>query len=74
MRLYRPLHVKHCETTQQMVEMNRNKTAPSPDVAVAEAKKKVFRLEKVLEVLGDSTGAGVDFLKKALAKAHEAAR
>ena len=42
--------------------------------AVAEAEKVVFRLEKALEALGDSTGAEVDFLKKALAKAHEAGR
>ena len=38
------------------------------------SKKKVFRLEKAFEVFGDSTGPEVDFLKKALAKAHEAAR
>ena len=50
------------------------RVSPSPDVVVAEAKKKVFRLEKALEVFGDSTGPEVDFLKKALAKAHEAAR
>ena len=35
---------------------------------------KVFRLEKALEACGDCTGAEVDFMKKALAKAHEAAR
>ena len=50
------------------------RVSPSPDVAVAEAKKKVFRLEKALEAFGDSTGAEVDFLKKALDKAHEPAR
>ena len=36
--------------------------------------KEVFRLEKALDAFGDSTGAEVDFLEKALAKAHEAAR
>ena len=50
------------------------RVSPSPDVVVAEAKKKVFRLEKALEVFGDSTGQEVDFLKKALTKAHEVAR
>ena len=51
-----------------------NRVSPSPHVVVAEAKKKVFRLEKALEVYRDSTGQEVDFLKKAVAKAHEAAR
>ena len=50
------------------------RTSPTPDVAVAEAKKKVFRLEKALEAFGDSPRTEVDFLKKAFAKAHEAAR
>ena len=50
------------------------RVSPSPDVAVAEAKNKVFRLAKALEAFGDSTGAEVDFLKKALVKAHEAVR
>ena len=40
---------------------------------VAEAKKKVFRLEKALEAFGETTGTEVDFLKKALAKAQEVA-
>ena len=50
------------------------RVSPSPDVVVAEPKKKVLKLEKALEVFGDSTGPEVDFLKKALAKAHEVAR
>ena len=39
-----------------------------------EAKLKVTRLEKALEVMGDSSGAEVDCLQRALAKAQEAAR
>ena len=46
----------------------------SPDVAREEAKLKVTRLEKALEAMGDSSGAEVDCLQRALAKAQEAAR
>ena len=41
------------------------RVSPSPDVVVAEARKKVFRLEKALEASGDSTGPEVDFYEAA---------
>ena len=46
----------------------------SPDVAREEVKLKVTRLEKALEAMGDSSGAEVDCLQRALAKAQETAR
>ena len=46
----------------------------SPDVAIEEAKLKVNRLEKALEAMVGSSGAEVDCLQRALAKAREAAR
>ena len=46
---------------------------PTVPVAREEAKLKVTRLEKALEAMGDSSGAEVDCLQRALAKAQEAA-